>query len=98
MKVFYMIFSAMVIFLLQACACECETQKSVSEKNLQAEFNKVSQEKIPETNLRGSTNIKKGTIGPPKTVKIKFPSEPPELTPEQERKREEALNQKNVPE
>jgi len=97
MKIFYMIFLAIVIFLLQACACECETQKPDSEKKLRSELKENAQDNKPETELTGSTNIKEGKVGPPKTVKIKFPSEPPELTPEQEREREEAFNQMNVP-
>jgi len=98
MKVFYMIFLAIVIFLLQACACECDVQKPESEKKLQSELKENAQENKPETELSGTTNVKESIIGPPKTVKIKFPSDPPELTPEQERAREEALNQINVPE
>ncbi len=49
MKIFYMIFLAIVIFLLQACAWECETQKPVSEKKLQSELKENAQENNPET-------------------------------------------------
>ena len=105
MKIYYMIFLAIVIFLLQACACECKNQKSEAEKKgfagaekkEQQELEKTALDNNQKTELLGSMNINTSTIGLPETVKLKFPSEPPELTPEQERKREETLNQINVP-
>ena len=75
-----------------------QDNKPESEKKLQSEFKKSAQDNKPETEITGKTNIKKSSVGPAKTVKIKIPSKPPELTPELERMREEALNQKNVPE
>ncbi len=96
MKVFVLIFLA-VFFMLQACVSDSETHKKKSEKSF-PKNEESGQIKNQETEISETTNIKKGSIGPAKTVKIEVPSEPPELTPELERKREEALNQKNVPE
>jgi len=105
MKIYYMIFLAIILLLLQACACECKNQKSEAEKKVfagaekkeQPELEKTALDNKQKTELPGSTNINTSTIGRPETVKLKFPSEPPELTPEQERAREKALNQINVP-
>ena len=77
---------------------EPKIYKPESEKKIRSEFKKSAQVNKPETEITEKTNIKKSSVGPAKTVKIKIPSKPPELTPELERKREEALNQKNVPE
>ncbi len=96
MKIYILTFSA-VLFLLQACVSEPVIQKKSSENTIRKTEENAQADK-PETEITGNTNIKKSSIGPAKTVKIKIPSKPPELTPEQKRKREEALNQKNVPE
>jgi len=97
MRTFILTFAA-VLFLLQGCVSEPKIHKPESEKKLQSEFKNSAQGNKPETEITGKTNIKKSSVGPAKTVKIKIPSKPPELTPEQKRKREEALNQRNVPE
>ncbi len=96
MKVFVLIFLA-VFFMLQACVSDSETHIKKSEKSF-PKNEESGQIKNQETEIYENPNIKKGSIGPAKTVKIKVPSIPPELTPELERKREAALNQKNVPE
>ena len=96
MKATILILSA-VLFLLQACVSEPVIHKKSSENTIR-ETEENEQVNKPETETTEKTNIKKSSIGPAKTVKIKFPSKPPELTPELERQREEALNQRNVPE
>ena len=70
MKVFVLIFFA-VSFMLQACVSDSETHKKKSEKSF-PKNEESGQIKNQETEISETTNIKKGSIGPAKTVKIKI--------------------------